>query len=80
LLEQLSRMDTDDDQFDAKFKLMRENFEHHADEEEEEMFPEARRHLRSERPEELGDAMERRKETLERKGGRSVSVSAESRA
>jgi hemerythrin-like domain-containing protein len=43
---------------------MQENVEHHADEEEDEMFPEANKNLSNEVLEELGARMEVRKESL----------------
>jgi len=39
LLNELATMDLEDEQFEAKFKVMQENVEHHAEEEESEMFP-----------------------------------------
>ena len=70
LLEQLSEMDPKDEQFDAKFKVMQENVEHHADEEEDEMFSEAKKNLSDEVLDELGARMEVRKESL--KAGRAA--------
>ena len=39
LLDELATMDLTEDQFEAKFKVMKENVEHHIEEEEGEMFP-----------------------------------------
>jgi len=39
LLEELSEMSPDSDDFDAKMKVLKESVVHHADEEQEEMFP-----------------------------------------
>jgi hypothetical protein len=39
LLDELATMDLSEDQFEAKFKVMQENVEHHIEEEEGEMFP-----------------------------------------
>ncbi|HEY6065494.1 MAG TPA: hemerythrin domain-containing protein, partial [Thermoanaerobaculia bacterium] len=41
LLEELSRMTPRDDQYDAKVTVLRESVEHHAKEEENELFEEA---------------------------------------
>jgi len=64
LLAEIAELTPDDDVFDAKMKVLQENVEHHADEEEEEMFPKAEEHLSEERREELGEQMESRKQTL----------------
>ena len=39
LLEDMSRLDAGDEHFEAKMKVLRESVEHHANEEEKEMFP-----------------------------------------
>jgi iron-sulfur cluster repair protein YtfE (RIC family) len=39
LLNELATMDLEEDQFEAKFKVMKENVEHHIEEEENNMFP-----------------------------------------
>jgi hemerythrin superfamily protein len=43
-----------DDTFQAKMKVLMENVEHHAEEEESEMFPDVREKMSQERLEELG--------------------------
>jgi hemerythrin-like domain-containing protein len=45
------------DQWDAKFTVLKENVEHHVDEEEGELFSKARKVLSSEKLETLGDEM-----------------------
>ena len=42
LLNELATMELEDDQFEAKFKVMMENVEHHIEEEEKEMFPKSK--------------------------------------
>ena len=64
LLEEIAALTPADDVFDAKMKVLRENVEHHADEEEKEMFPEAKKQLSDEVRNELGTRMETRKEEL----------------
>ena len=64
LLEEIAALTPLDDEFDAKMKVLQENVEHHADEEETEMFPEARKQLSEEIRNELGARMETRKEEL----------------
>lgn len=53
-----------EEEIDAKMKVLQENVEHHADEEEEEMFPRAEEHLSDERRAELGQQIESRKKDL----------------
>jgi hemerythrin-like domain-containing protein len=53
--------------FGAKAKVLKELIEHHADEEEEEMFPKARKVLGAARLRDLGGRMETRKRTLMRR-------------
>ena len=64
LLAELDRLKPEDEPFDAKMTVLQENVEHHADEEEKEMFQEARQNLSKDRLEELGEEMEARKGEL----------------
>ena len=43
LIEQIMSMDSEDELFDAKVKVLGEQIEHHVEEEEGEMFPKARK-------------------------------------
>jgi hemerythrin-like domain-containing protein len=52
------------EEFAAKCKVLKELVEHHADEEEKEMFPEARKVLSRPELQELGDRMAMRKKEL----------------
>jgi len=52
------------EEFAAKCKVLKELVEHHADEEEKEMFPEARKALGRTELQELGDRMAERKKEL----------------
>jgi uncharacterized protein (DUF305 family) len=45
LVEELKAMSTTDTRYDAKFKVLREAVEHHAKEQEEDTFPDAREQL-----------------------------------
>jgi iron-sulfur cluster repair protein YtfE (RIC family) len=63
LIEELKTLTPEDETFDAKFKVLTENVEHHIQEEEEEMFPEARKAL-GESAEEVGERMRQLKEEL----------------
>ena len=64
LLEEIASLTPADDEFGAKMKVLQENVEHHADEEEREMFPEAKKQLSEEIRNELGTRMETRKDEL----------------
>jgi hemerythrin-like domain-containing protein len=57
IVEQLKETPFDDEHWAAKFKVIKENVEHHIEEEEGEMFKLVREHLSSEELEELGDRM-----------------------
>ena len=54
----------DDEVWGAKFKVMKENIEHHIEEEENEMFTQARQAFSQEELEALGEQMAARKEQL----------------
>lgn len=61
LLNELATMDLEDEQFDAKFKVMSENVLHHIEEEESEMFPKVKQELDNQ---EIGMRMAQRKVEL----------------
>jgi hemerythrin-like domain-containing protein len=63
LMEELKGLDPKDERYDAKFTVLMENVEHHIEEEEGEMFPEAEEVL-GERLERLGTQMQERKQQL----------------
>jgi hemerythrin-like domain-containing protein len=63
LMEELKGLDPKDERYDAKFTVLMENVEHHIEEEEEEMFPEAEEVL-GERLDRLGTQMQERKQQL----------------
>jgi hemerythrin-like domain-containing protein len=54
----------DDERWGAKFKVMKENVEHHIEEEENEMFEQARQVFDEEELEALGERMKARKDQL----------------
>jgi len=64
LLSELSKMSPEEEQFDAKVTVLKENIEHHVKEEENELLPDAKKKLSATMLEQLGDEMEERKETL----------------
>ena len=63
LMGELDGMEPTDERFGPKAKVMAENIEHHIEEEEGEMFKQARQVFDANELEELGDRMARRKET-----------------
>ena len=65
IMAELEEVPVDDERWVAKFAVMKENVEHHIEEEEEEMFVKARQVLDKAQIEELGDKMERRKKELQ---------------
>jgi hypothetical protein len=73
LLRQLSRAKTAIDEWEAQAKVLRENVEHHVEEEENELFEKAEAALGEERIEALGEEMAAEKE---RKQGRTATKSS----
>ena len=63
LIEELKALDPQDERFDAKLTVLMENVEHHIEEEEGELFPEAEDVL-GEAIDNLGAQMKERKEQL----------------
>jgi len=68
IMEELDGLPVDDETWSAKFAVMKENLEHHIEEEESEMFPKARQVMDEGEFEELGRMMQERREQL-RAGG-----------
>jgi hemerythrin superfamily protein len=64
ILGELEATPVDDEEWAAKFTVMKENLEHHIEEEEGEMFPQARQVMDEGELEELGTRMAARKEQL----------------
>jgi hemerythrin superfamily protein len=64
LLAQLKKMKPEDETFDAKVTVLIESVEHHAGEEEDEMFPDAEKELGEAKLKELGARIEKRKAEL----------------
>ena len=65
LCMELWSMDPSDEHFDAKTTVLIENVEHHIEEEEDEMFKQARQVFDDTELEELGNRMEMRKKELQ---------------
>lgn len=64
VLPDLQKTDVQSDSFTGRFKVLKELVEHHIEEEEEEMFPEANKSLDDELLLELGERMAERKKEL----------------
>ena len=68
LLKELSKARSADDEWDAKAKVLRENVEHHVEEEENELFKKASKALSRDEIETLGEQMQSEKERKQRTG------------
>ena len=64
LMEEAKALTPMDEEWAAKIKVLIENVEHHADEEEEEMFPKVRSAMSNDARSELGQRLEARKAEL----------------
>jgi len=64
VLPDLVRTDPSSEQFSGRAKVLKELVEHHADEEEKEMFPRAKKLLSKDELAQLGEQLEARKEAL----------------
>jgi len=58
LLGELEKMDKGNEQWTARFTVLKENIEHHVEEEEDEMFKKAQKVLSEEEAEDLGARLE----------------------
>jgi hemerythrin-like domain-containing protein len=64
VLPDLVKTDTSSAAFAGRVKVLKELVEHHAEEEEKEMFPRARKLLSTDRLKEIGSQMEQRKQEM----------------
>ena len=69
LMGELEELDVSDETWGAKATVMKENIEHHIEEEEGEMFRQARRAFDASELDELGQRMEARKHSAARELG-----------
>jgi hemerythrin superfamily protein len=67
VLADLPKVDPEDERFAAKMTVLSELVEHHADEEEEEMFPMCEKKLGRERLQQLGEQMQQMAESGQRR-------------
>ena len=65
IMGELGDTSVEDERWAAKFSVMKENIEHHIEEEEDDMFKKARDVFSKEELEELGERMAARKKELE---------------
>ncbi len=68
LMEEMRGIDSGSDEWVAKMTVLIENVEHHAEEEEQDLFPDSLEELGHERMDELGAELETRKATLKAGG------------
>jgi len=80
ILGAMKKLSPSDEAYDAKFTTLKENVEHHIEEEEGEMLPEAEKKIPAGQMAELGQAMIQRKEKLMAAGTRSRSSSSRPRS
>ena len=69
IAEELVALDPSDETWSAKFTVMKENIEHHIEEEEGEMFKKARQALDDEELAEIAETMSARREQLRAEAG-----------
>src|SRR6185369_4213230 len=80
LLQELSGSRNPTDEWEAQAKVLRENVEHHVEEEENELFPKAQQVLSADDVEELGDQMAAEKQRKQGQKARSGSKAAKKSA
>ena len=65
ILEELDEVSVEDERWAAKFSVMKENVEHHIEEEEDDMFKKAKQIFSDDELNELGERMEAKKKQLQ---------------
>jgi iron-sulfur cluster repair protein YtfE (RIC family) len=65
LLREMDSMPKDNKEWTAKFDVLKESMEHHNKEEEDDLFPDARKVLSQEKIDEMGEKLVKEKEKLE---------------
>ena len=74
LVADLLESEPSDDQFEAKMTVLKEQVEHHVQEEEKELFPKVRKDLSKEELEDLGERMQTMADDLEAEGAPSKNI------
>jgi hemerythrin superfamily protein len=77
VISDLLDTEIDDETFDAKIKVLKEQVEHHVEEEETDMFPKVRKLFDADQLEAIGQAMSAEQAELEEKGNPRDAVPAE---
>jgi hemerythrin superfamily protein len=67
LLGEIATITAADESYDMKLKVLKEDVEHHVEDEEGEMFPDAKKFLSERRLVELGNELENRKQQLKQR-------------
>ena len=80
IIADLMEMSPEDPQFEAKVTVLKEQIEHHVEEEENDLFPKVRKMLKKDELEDLGVVMEDMAEELKASGAPRESVPAETGA
>jgi len=80
LIKELRGLDGSDEQFEAKAAVLKESVEHHADEEEKDLFPAAKKELGGDELENLGRQMLALKQKLAGRKGSPKTQRSESRS
>jgi hemerythrin superfamily protein len=80
IIADLLEMEPDDAQFDAKITVLREQVEHHVEEEETELFPKVRKIHSKDELEDLGVLMEQTVKELKEQGAPRMEVPKETGA
>jgi hemerythrin superfamily protein len=74
VLADLLETEVTDEQFDARMKVLKEQIEHHVEEEEEELFPKVKKALSEDELEDLGARMEELAEEVVARGSPSKDI------
>jgi hemerythrin-like domain-containing protein len=74
ILADLLESEVTDEQFDARMKVLKEQIEHHVEEEEEELFPKVRKAMSEDELEDLGSRMEELAEEVQGRGSPSKEI------
>ena len=77
IIADLMELDGEDETFDAKVKVLKEQVEHHVEEEETDLFPKVKRLFDKEQLEAIGQEMSAEQAELEEKGNPRQSVPSE---